>query len=171
MPPKVKTKFIESVHCLGRGHCHVCRNRSEGVQWRSVIAIAFEVPGNKRDFDCPFGVAWIEQTRPTAERPKPTMGKIARFLEAMIKAGKVPEETRLERISACLKCDFFRKDQNGNQWCGACGCKFSAEDRTLANLAAYKEGWRRRKGLPKWGCRHPRRFDAAGNPTGIGWKV
>ena len=168
MPAKIK--FIETAHCLGRGHCYICRNRIDGRQWRAVVASAFEVPDNKVDFECPFKMAWTETAQTTTERPMPTLKKVVTFLEAMVKAGKVPEETRLERVSTCLKCEFFRKSEKGEHWCGACGCKFSAEDRTLTNLAAYKEG-RIRKGLPRWGCRYPQRFTATGEWTGKGWKA
>ena len=166
----MKTKFAETAFCQARNHCHVCRNKVEGKQWRAVIAASFEVPGNQVDFDCPFGVDWSVGSTTIIGRPLPTFGKVVSFLEAMLKAGKVPEETRLERVSTCLKCEFFRKGEKGEHWCGACGCSFSAEDRTLANLAAYKEG-RIRKGLPRWGCRHPDRFTATGEPTGKGWKA
>jgi hypothetical protein len=168
---KEKPLFTETAHCQTRVHCHACRDLNGGRKWRTTLQRLFRLPDDKIDFECPkppaaAGHPWDFDRQPvkTGQQPKPTVKKAIKFMEAMLTAGRVSDEIRLERTSICLACPHRRQNKKGADWCGVCGCRFSADHRELQNLAAYNEGKFDKNGLPEWGCRHPDR------KTGSGWK-
>jgi len=165
-----KPEFVSSPDCQSRLHCHACRNLEGGRTWRGQLLRRFRLPNNIVDFICPWGVPWKNVAVTAGAKPAPTPRKVINFFEAMLKAGRVDDTLRMARSSDCLKCDLRRRDpKNGQDWCGACGCRVSADNRLIVNLTAYNEGPLEADGRPKWGCRHPQRRNQ-GVWTGKGWQ-
>ncbi len=92
----------------------------------------------------------------TQERRAPTVGQAAAFIEAALTGRYISAEIARERQQTCAGCEFKRVNAEGTGWCGVCGCKVSAREREITNLAAYEEN------LPKWGCKHPGRAEGKG---------
>ena len=158
------TAFFETIHCLSRAHCETCRNFDKGRLWRERILRIFKTSVANADFECPFGVCWndgrsrVEKPVETVNRPRKTAQQVKSLGQAIISGKYVAKDVLDERVAICGKCEFLRVAPNGDEWCGICGCKASAEDRKITNLAAYEEN------LPMWGCKHSKR------KTGFGWK-
>ena len=79
------TLFVTSDYCTSRTRCNRCRDQGViGETWRATMGRVFELPQQKRDFDCPFSFAWgfkplpppakIEGTTPEIERAKAVQG-------------------------------------------------------------------------------------------------
>jgi hypothetical protein len=128
-------------------------------------------PPVSSDFDCPYGVPWrdVKSSLPPipnlvlSKRPPTTFNQMKSFARAITMGKYVSKEILEERVAICGKCKYRRVDPQGFEWCGVCGCKTSAEDRKINNLAAYEEGPVQPDGRPLWGCKHPRR-------KRFGWK-
>lgn len=82
-------------------------------------------------------------------KPLPTPIQIITFAQALVTGRKVSLEIMNERTEICKKCEFARQTDDGDMWCGKCGCSVSTNDKKIQNLAAYEEN------LPIWGCKYP----------------
>jgi len=52
-------QFTETFHCQSRHNCHKCRDTSSlGQKFRDGMLRMYDLPGDQRDFECPFGAAW-----------------------------------------------------------------------------------------------------------------
>lgn len=158
------TSFFETIHCQSKAHCQICRNRDGGRAWRRQILDIFKTEVGE-DFACPDGIEWgikepplMEKPIETDSRPAKTLKQAASFGQAILTGEYVSKEILDERIAVCGKCKFLKIDPKGVEFCGICGCKTSADERKIDNLAAYKEN------LPNWGCKFP------GRPNTGGWK-
>lgn len=50
--------FIESSICTSRVHCGTCRDKINGVKFRTENAKFFTMPSSGANFECPFGNPW-----------------------------------------------------------------------------------------------------------------
>lgn len=48
--------FTQTDHCHSRAHCHTCRDKEGGRQWRAALRKCFRV--DEIDFECPHDVPW-----------------------------------------------------------------------------------------------------------------
>ena len=157
------TSFFQTIHCQSKAHCQICRNHDGGRAWRKQILSIFKTEVGE-DFECPEGFAWGISEPPQSllihaeDRPEKTIKKAKSFAQAILTGEYVDKGILEERVAICGKCSFLKVDPKGNEFCGICGCKTSADERKIDNLAAYKEN------LPKWGCKFPNR------PHSGGWK-
>ena len=53
-------RFIDTVHCVERRVCAVCRDLKGGRAWRKGMGVFLDLPGGV-DFECPFGIPWGER--------------------------------------------------------------------------------------------------------------
>ena len=155
--------FTDSFHCTSRVHCEACRNLEGGRKFREIMAQHLTVPGGKIDFICPYNVPWgfkkdSAQLSIVEKRHLPTPSQVKTFVKAVTTGERVSPEIAKERIETCRTCQFRRVTPEGLEFCGVCGCKVSANDREITNLAAYVEN------LPHYGCKAPNR------KNGNGWK-
>ena len=96
---------------------------------------------------------------PVEEKPTPTIKQMGSFFQALALGKRVSLDVIQERESVCRSCDNARKTEEGELWCGICGCGVAPDDKKIRNLAAYEEN------LPIWGCKHPERH------LGKGWPI
>ena len=123
----------------------------------------FSLPNDNIDFECPYNMPWESKQDPNAKsivqsQPIPGPAQVKTFIQAAAKGDYVSDEIIKERLNICRTCEFRRVTEQGNEWCGVCGCKISPDGRKIDNLAAHVED------LPKYGCKHINRN------TGKGWK-
>lgn len=158
-PGEFAMTFFETAHCKSQRHCTICRDKGGGAMWRKSVLKAFG-GSDTPDFECPFGKQWGDKSASVTvqNRPVPTPGQVATFVQAVAFGKRVLDDTIQERLRTCSTCDYMRRTESGDTWCGACGCKISTNN-VVDNLAAYEEN------LPKWGCKHPKRAE------GLGWKT
>jgi len=159
--------FFKTAHCTSRVHCGTCRNKEGGRSWRKQILSVFKDTDAPEDFECPHGLSWgytpvrkqVEMDQSVLMKQPPiSFKKVKSFVQAVFTGKYVSAEIVAERSVICSACEYLRTDPNGLQWCGVCGCKTSAENRKINNLASYEEN------LPEWGCKHKDRA------LGKGWK-
>lgn len=50
--------FAKSNVCKNKKHCQTCRDKEGGRQWRESLRVAFKLPGDETDFECPHGLPW-----------------------------------------------------------------------------------------------------------------
>ena len=50
--------FILSFHCQSRRNCHLCRDIQDPSYRQNLQDQGYQLPGDDRDFDCPFGGEW-----------------------------------------------------------------------------------------------------------------
>ena len=158
--------FFQTIHCLSRQHCQMCRNKESGRSWRNQLLKIFKTPNASEDFECPFGVPWgaksgvkggSQESLPIQSRPSPTISQAKTFAQAALTSNYVSDEILKERTEICGKCKYLKIDPNGLEFCMICGCSISIENKKVKNLASYEEGPIQPNGQPKWGCKFPDR--------------
>ncbi len=50
--------FTDSGPCGSGAHCGACRDLDGGRPWRESLRVAFKLPGDETDFECPRGLSW-----------------------------------------------------------------------------------------------------------------
>lgn len=75
-------------------------------------------------------------------------GKVASLTKAILTGTRISEERVRKRMEICLACPHVQvaqisgkpnDDEHKRINCGICGCRLSAGERELINLAAYEE--------------------------------
>ena len=130
----MKPSFFLSKECSMRIHCHHCREKEEGREWRRSILGHFDAEGGV-DFPCPFGGEWGKPPEgappppPKPQKPPTTLELAANYAKSTarwVKAGRpvVSEDEFNRRLNICMSCEHVRlKPDGAMKKCAKCGCR------------------------------------------------
>lgn len=129
-----KPLFETSDRCVSRQWCELCRNKKEGALWRAAQELRFKLPEGGIDFECPFGVEWVNpMSVTTAVKNVVHAGKQV-IKKVFAKKYRAPRAVRDMRHEICTHCPHSRPCRKGSDslCCGTlldarggkstCGC-------------------------------------------------
>jgi hypothetical protein len=116
--------------CITHIHCQACRNKEGGRQWRDSLRVAFKLPNDETDFECPHGLPW--GCGPQTESQKEHKAKLD------------SENAEIERISkiceaCCEESDKPKWDEAHPDFSPRDDCEF-LKCSTCARRRAIREG-------------------------------
>ena len=100
--------FTATAFCTSGAFCERCRDKHGGRRWRENLRLAFALPGDTTEFDCPRGLLWdsASTVRPAVQRNPAPMRALAE-----------------NRLVACRACDDWAATKCGRYASTVCRFK------------------------------------------------
>lgn len=109
--------YIVSETCKCKLHCQTCRDKEGGRQWRESLRVAFALPNNETDFECPHGLPWgcgpqteaQQEAKEKQEQENAKINEIGRICEACVAEADKPEwDKEHPDFSPRDDCEFLK---------------------------------------------------------------